>query len=570
MKEMNSHNTNQGRRWIVLTAMFVAMASLLVRAVHLQHYKRDFLQHEGELRHHRVMTIPAYRGTITDRHGTIMAVSTPVDSVWLEPKRAMPASGRLDALAKMLDIDERSVHRRLAENSEKSFIYLKRHVPPELAKRVMDLKLPGVHLQREYHRYYPMSEVSSHLLGFTDIDDKGQEGLELTFNNWLKGVPGEKHVIKDRKGRIVKDINENRAPNPGKDLRLSLDGRIQYLAYRELKAAINRQGARSGSIVVLDPHQGKVLAMVNQPSFNPNNRSNLRTRLIRNRAVTDLFEPGSTVKPFTVASAIENGWFNTETMIDTSPGWYMVRGHTIQDEHNYGKIKLSRVIVKSSNVGAAKIALAIPPKQLWDTYRQVGFGENTGSGFPGEAAGMLSDFSGWNKIERATLAFGYGLSVTPLQLAQAYSVLANDGFKTSISYLDSGEPQSRRRVMSDETCRKIRKMLEGVVSSEGTAKLAKVEGYRVAGKTGTVHKTVAGGYAKDRYISVFAGMAPASSPRLVMVVMIDEPSRGEYFGGVVAAPVFSRVMAGALRLLDVPPDDLPTLQAKAKVRAESA
>ncbi len=570
MNEMTSHNTNQGRRRIVLIAMFVAMASLLVRAVYLQHYERDFLQHEGELRHHRVMTIPAYRGTITDRHGAILAVSTPVDSVWLEPKRAVQAVDQIAALAKMLGVDERSVYRRLMTHSDKSFLYLKRHVPPELAKRVMDLKLPGVHLHREYHRYYPMSEVTSHLLGFTDIDDKGQEGLELTFNSWLKGVPGEKHVIKDRLGRIVKDVRENLAPNPGQDLRLSLDGRIQYLAYRELKAAINRQGARSGSIVVLDPHQGKVLAMVNQPSFNPNNRSSLRTPHIRNRAVTDLFEPGSTIKPFTVAAAIENGWFSTETMIDTSPGWYMVRGHTIQDEHNYGKINLSRVIVKSSNVGAAKIALAIPPEQLWDTYRKVGFGENTGSGFPGEAAGMLSDFGGWNKIERATLAFGYGLSVTPLQLAQAYAVLANDGYKTSISYLDSGEPQDKQRVMSGETCRKIREMLERVVSNEGTAKLAKVEGYRVAGKTGTVHKTVAGGYAKDRYVSVFAGMAPVSRPRLVMVVMIDEPSKGEYFGGVVAAPVFAKVMAGALRLLDIPPDDLPTLQARVQVRAESA
>lgn len=570
MNEMTSRNTNQGRRVIVLVAIFVAMAVLLIRAVHLQLYEHDFLQREGKLRHHRVMTIPAYRGTIKDSQGAILAVSTPVDSVWLDPKQVKLAGKQIDKLAQLLKLDRQTVYRHLEAYSDKSFIYLKRHVPPELASRVMDLKLPGVHLQREYHRYYPMSEVTSHLLGFTDIDDKGQEGLELTYNNWLKGVPGERHVIKDRYGRIVKDLKENRAPNPGQELRLSVDSRIQYLAYRELKAAIKHQGAKSGSIVVLDPHRGKVLAMVNQPSFNPNNRSTLRTRQIRNRAVTDLFEPGSTIKPFTVAAAIENQWFSTKTMIDTSPGWYMVRGHTIQDEHDYGKIDLSRVLVKSSNVGAAKIALTIPPEQLWETYRQVGFGENTGSGFPGEAAGMLSDFNGWNKIERATLAFGYGLSVTPLQLAQAYSVLASDGYKTSISYLDSDKPQLRQRVMSSETSRKIRKMLEGVVSTAGTAKLAKVDGYRVAGKTGTVHKTVAGGYAKDRYVSVFAGMAPASRPRLVMVVMIDEPSKGDYFGGVVAAPVFARVMAGALRLLDIPPDDLPTLQAKVKSWAESA
>jgi cell division protein FtsI (penicillin-binding protein 3) len=547
-----------------------AMATLIMRAVHLQTYEREFLRGEGMARHLRVVSIPAHRGMITDRNGEALAISSPINSVWANPKEVLRAKVPLANLAKVLGLNERWLSQRLEQRSSRSFLYLKRHIDPELAQRVMKLKMPGINLQREYHRYYPMGEVTAHLLGFTDIDDRGQEGVELVFDHWLRGESGEKRVIKDRLGCVVEDVERIRAARPGKELRLSLDRRIQYLAYRELKAAVSREKARSGSIVVLDPIQGEILAIVNQPSFNPNNRSSLRESVVRNRAATDVFEPGSTIKPFTIAAAMENKLFDPNAIIDTSPGWYMVSGHTIQDEHDYGAIDLARIIVKSSNVGAAKIALAIPPKVMWNMFRRVGFGEVTSSGYPGESAGSLSDYRGWNKIERATLAFGYGLSVTALQLAQAYAVLANGGLRPGITVLTRDSAPEFQRVLSVKTSRRIRKMLEGVVSQEGTAVRARVEGYRVAGKTGTVHKSTSGGYAKNHYISLFAGLAPATHPRLVIVVTINDPQSGEYYGGIVAAPVFSKVMAGALRLLDVPPDNLSPLQAHSDDRAGAA
>jgi cell division protein FtsI (penicillin-binding protein 3) len=564
------HSDYPGRRMFVFLVLLSAMATLIMRAVHLQTYEREFLRGEGMARHLRVVSIPAHRGMITDRNGEALAISSPINSVWANPKEVLRAKVPLANLAKVLGLNERGLSQRLEQRSSRSFLYLKRHIDPELAQRVMKLKMPGINLQREYHRYYPMGEVTAHLLGFTDIDDRGQEGVELVFDHWLRGESGEKRVIKDRLGCVVEDVERIRAARPGKELRLSLDRRIQYLAYRELKAAVSREKARSGSIVVLDPIQGEILAIVNQPSFNPNNRSSLRESVVRNRAATDVFEPGSTIKPFTIAAAMENKLFDTNAIIDTSPGWYMVSGHTIQDEHDYGAIDLARIIVKSSNVGAAKIALAIPPKVMWNMFRRVGFGEVTSSGYPGESAGSLSDYRGWNKIERATLAFGYGLSVTALQLAQAYAVLANGGLRPGITVLTRDSAPEFQRVLSVKTSRRIRKMLEGVVSQEGTAVRARVEGYRVAGKTGTVHKSTSGGYAKNHYISLFAGLAPATHPRLVIVVTINDPQSGEYYGGIVAAPVFSKVMAGALRLLDVPPDNLSPLQAHSDDRAGAA
>ena len=559
------------RRGLVLFALLSGMISLAGRAVFLQHYEAEFLRDEGDARHLRVLNVSAHRGMITDRNGEPLAISTPVDSVWANPPQTMQAPGKLLELAKLLDLSKDELLQRLANRSSKAFVYLKRHVNPDIATRVMALDVPGINLQREYRRYYPMGEVTAHVLGFTNIDDQGQEGLELSFQDWLDGEPGAKWVIKDRLGRVVEDVARLKASRPGKDLQLSLDKRIQYLAYRELKAAVRKHKARSGSVVVVDAHRGEVLAMVNQPSFNPNHRRNLRGQLTRNRAVTDVFEPGSTVKPFTIAAALEAGRFKPKSVIDTSPGWYMVRGHTIQDQHDYGAITLGKVISKSSNVGASKIALSIPAKYLWETFHDMGFGAITDSGFPGESAGLLSDFARWRKIERATLSFGYGLSTTALQLAQAYTVLATDGLRPSISFLLADKLTQTQRVLSPRTGHQLRKMLEGVVSAEGTALSARVDGYRVAGKTGTVHKSTPGGYAKDRYISVFAGMAPASTPRLVIVVVINEPSNGEYYGGVVAAPVFSNVMSGALRLLNISPDDLPDLQQVEWIkRAESA
>jgi cell division protein FtsI (penicillin-binding protein 3) len=549
------------RRWFVLAVMMLGVMTLLGRALYLQLHEREFLLGEGDARHQRVMPIPAHRGMIVDRNGDPLAISTPVDSVWANPQETLPARDQLPTLARLLGTSEAALLSQLEGRSEREFVYLKRGVDPDAARQVMALNIPGINLQREYRRYYPMGEVASHVLGFTNIDDDGQEGLELAFNDWLSGTPGAKRVIKDRLGRIIEDLDLIKAASPGKDLRLSLDRRIQYIAYRELKAAVIQQHARSGSVVVLDPNTGEVLAMVNQPAFNPNNRLSLHEDWTRNRAVTDVFEPGSTVKPFVIASAIKSGLYRPDSVIQTSPGWYMVHGHTIQDEHDYGRLHLAGVIRKSSNVGAAKIALSLPPGALWQSYASVGFGLLTGSEFPGEAQGSLSNYEGWGDFERATLAFGYGLATTPLQLARAYAVIAADGVRPSISYTPAQHGAHGVRVMSISVARKLRTMLEGVVSIGGTAPMASVEGYKVAGKTGTVHISTAGGYAENRYISIFAGMAPASHPALMVVVVVEEP-RGEYYGGQVAAPVFSRIMDGGLRLLNVRPDDLPQLQVR--------
>jgi cell division protein FtsI (penicillin-binding protein 3) len=549
----------RARRRFVLAVMAVGALTLVWRALDLQLHEREFLRGEGDARQLRVMTIPAHRGMITDRNGEPLAISTPVDSVWANPREILPARDRLPELASRLDLSAQALLNQLTERADREFVYLKRHVDPVEAERVMALNVPGINLQREYRRYYPMGEVTSHLLGFTNIDDAGQEGLELAYDDWLSGTAGAKWVVKDRLGRIVEDIERITPAAAGQELRLSLDRRIQYIAYRELKAAVTRHKARSGSAVVLDPHSGEVLAMVNQPAFNPNNRLSFDGECARNRAAIDVLEPGSAIKPFVVAAALDSARYGPDAVIDTSPGWYVVGGHTIQDEHDYGVLNLAGVIRKSSNVGAAKIALKLPPATLWRNYQQVGFGALTGSSFPGETQGVLTDYHGWGEVERATLAFGYGIAASALQLARAYAVIAADGVRSSLSYAMVNRPLERTRVMSTATARALRFMLEDVVSEGGTAPMADVRGYRIAGKTGTVHKTTASGYAQDRYISLFAGMAPASHPALVTVVVIDEP-HGDYFGGKVAAPVFSRIMDGALRLLNVRPDDLPRAQ----------
>lgn len=556
MMSAHTHNpaAHRGRRGLILGLFAFGMLVLLARAFDLQVLKRDFLQGEGDARHQRVVAIPAHRGMITDRNGEPLAISTPVDSVWANPQETALAREQLPRLARLLGLDLDELQRRLAERADREFVYLQRHINPDLAREVMALGVPGVSLQREYRRYYPMGEVAAHVLGFTNIDDRGQEGLELAYDSWLSGQPGAKRVIRDRLGRVVEDVEQLRAPRPGKSLRLSLDRRVQYLAYRELKAAVQAHAARSGSVVVLDAATGEILAMVNQPAYNPNTRKGLRGELYRNRAVTDVFEPGSTIKPFTIAAALEAGRYDPSSLIDTAPGFYRVGGHTIRDARNYGTIDLGTVIMKSSNVGASKIALSLEPERLWSIFSRVGFGQVTASGFPGEAAGVLTDPRRWRELERATLAFGYGLSVTPLQLAQAYAVLAADGLHHPTRFVAEADAPPAERVMSASTARQVRAMLEGVVSPGGTGRRAAVAGYRVAGKTGTVRKVGAGGYTEDRYVAVFAGMAPASHPRLVTVVMINEPRTGGYYGGEVAAPVFSRVMSGALRLLDIPPD----------------
>ena len=546
---------------------FVVLAG---RSAQLQLVDREFLQDQADARHLRVVQVAAHRGMISDRNGEPLAISTPVQSVWVNPGELVASSGELSRLARLLGLDVDYMRRLLGQRKGREFVYLRRHISPDRAQQVTDLQVPGVYLQREYRRYYPAGEVAGHLVGFTNIDDEGQEGLELAFDDWLSGEAGAKRVVKDGRRHIVENVENIRSARPGKPLKLSIDRRIQYLAYRELKAAVRQHGARSGSVVVLDNQTGEVLAQVNQPSFNPNNRKRLKAERMRNRAVTDVFEPGSTMKPFVIAAALESGRYAVGTRIDTSPGLFQVGIHTIRDMHNYGTLDLTGVIRKSSNVAASKIALALAPEDFWRGLSAAGFGMATASGFPGEADGYLADFHRWRDIERATLAYGYGLSVTSMQLAQAYSVFANDGYRVPLSLLQREQPAEQRKVYSPRVARAVRKMMEAVVRKDGTAPLAAVQGYRVAGKTGTVHKSIAGGYADDRYLSVFAGMAPASRPRLVAVVMIDEPSNGEHFGGKVAGPVFSRVMAGALRLLNVTPDDAPLLQTRLQSPEEPA
>ncbi len=550
---MGDVHTYRVRRWAVLTVFAVLAVVLILRAYDLQLVDKEFLQDHGNARFLRVVEVPAHRGVIMDRNHEPLAISTPVSSVWAVPRKLNQARHRWSALAKLLEMKPAQIEKLVEHRLNREFIYLRRHVEPGLAEKIMALKIPGVALERESRRYYPAAEVTSHVVGFTNVDDVGQEGLELSFNDLLRGTPGAKRVIKDGYGRIVENVESISAPNSGKDLVLSIDRRIQYLAYRELKSAVQKHKARGGSIVILEARTGEILAMVNQPSYNPNNRSGLKSDFYRNRAVTDSFEPGSTMKPFTVAAGLENGAYKPTTKIDTRPGYFKIGRHTVRDARDYGLIDVATVIRKSSNVGASKIALSLDPEEMWGLYRKLGFGQVPGAGFPGEVAGRLNDHREWGEIEQATMSFGYGLSTTSLQLAHAYQVLATDGLQLPLRIQHSSEVPRGKRIISAEHARQIRSMLASVVE-EGTGKLAQTPGYSVAGKTGTVHKSATGGYAEDRYLALFAGIAPTTSPQLVVVVMIDEPSTDEYYGGQVAAPIFSRVMSDALRLLNVLPD----------------
>jgi len=551
---------SRGRRFVLIGLMLSGFVVLAGRSAQLQLVDQAFLQEQGDARHLRVVQVPAHRGMIVDRNGEPLAISTPVQSVWVNPQELVASPGEMARVAQLLALDVDRLQRLIGQRKDREFVYLRRHIAPDRAEQVMALDVHGIYLQREYRRYYPAGEVAGHLIGFTDVDDRGQEGLELAYDEWLTGEPGAKRVIKDGQRHIIEDVENIRSARPGKMLSLSIDRRIQYLAYRELKAAVRQHHARSGSVVVLDSRTGEVLALANQPSFNPNNRKRLKPDRLRNRAVTDVFEPGSTMKPFVIAAALQTGKYQVGTRIDTSPGLFQVGVHTIRDMHDYGVLDLTGVIRKSSNVAASKIALSLEPKTLWEFLSEAGFGVSTGSGFPGEADGHLANYHRWRDIERATLAYGYGLSVTAMQLAQAYSVFANDGYRVPVTLLRREDQPEREAVYTPAVARSVRRMMESVVHEGGTAVKAAVPGYRVAGKTGTVHKSVAGGYAKHRYVAVFAGIAPASDPRLVTVVVINEPTNGGHFGGLVAGPVFSRVMAGALRLLNITPDDAPLLQ----------
>ena len=548
-----------------LLAFLLCSIALVARAVNLQVMETDFLQGQGEARFLREVEVPTRRGNILDRGGEPLAVSTPVDSVWVHPGELLQNPEDIGPLAALLGGDAEEIERRLNQRSAREFVWLRRRLHPDVAAGIAALDLHGVYLQKEYRRFYPAGEVAGHVIGFTNIDDVGQEGLELTYNDWLQGKPGLKRVVRDRMGRTVEHVELLREAEHGHDLTLTLDRRLQYLAYRELKRTVLKHGARSGTVILLDIPSGEVLAMVNQPSFNPN-QPNLDSDGMRNRAVTDVFEPGSVMKPFAVAAALEAGLVEAHTPIDTTPGSINVSGHTISDHHNYGPIDVTRVITKSSNVGATKLALMMQPEQMWGVYDRFGFGDVTGIGFPGESAGVLRNYRRWRRVEQATLSYGYGLSVTPLQLASAFAALADEG-RFHRPSLIHGSANPAVSVMDPVIARQVAIMMETVTGPEGTGKQARVENYRVSGKTGTSRKASAAGYA-SRYIATFAGFAPSSNPRLVCIVVINDPSDGQYYGGAVAAPLFASVMAGALRLLDVPPDNYAGLLAQAAAAAE--
>jgi cell division protein FtsI (penicillin-binding protein 3) len=542
---------------VLLLAWFVALAG---RALYLQGLHDDFLQQKGESRYGRVIELSATRGMIVDRNKEPVAISTPVESVAASPADIQLDAEQTAALARLLKTSTEDLRRKLAD-TRREFVYLRRQLPPEEAARVVQLGIKGVFLQREYRRYYPAGEVMAHIIGFTDIDDRGQEALELAYDPILAGKPGSRRVIKDRLGHIIEDVESIQPPRNGATLALTLDTRLQYLTFRELRAAVAEHRAKAGGIVVLDARSGEILAMANVPTYNPNNRGHFDPRRTRNRAVTDLFEPGSTLKPFTAAAALQAGSVHPQTVIQTAPGQLTIGKRTIHDAHPHGALTVEQVIQKSSNVGAAKMALALPAQTLWTLFNQVGFGAVPDSGFPGEVSGRLRSHQSWRPIEQATMSYGHGISVSLLQLARAYTVFATDGELKPVTLTRRDEPGETVRVLAPETARAVRGMLELAAQPGGTAPRAQVAGYRVAGKTGTAHKIEGKGYAANKYVSAFVGFAPVSAPRLVIAVMIDEPTAGQYYGGAVAAPVFSRVAGEALRVLGVAPD-APVTQVK--------
>jgi len=544
----------QWRSRLVLGVLLTGFLALSIRSYYLQGIHKDFLIGKGESRYERVIEMPATRGRILDRNGDVLAVSTPVKSIWAIPEDAKLTPAQTRTLASLLDSDPRDLARKLAV--ERDFVFLKRQISPDVANKVAELKLPGIHFQNEYRRYYPVGEVASHMLGFTGAEEKGLEGIELALEEQLAGKSGSRRVIKDRRGQIVEDVESIHPPQEGKDTYLALDAKLQYLAHSQLKRAIAEHKAKAGGIVMIDAKSGEILALVNMPTYNPNNREKLSGQQLRNRAFTDTFEPGSTFKPFGVALALEKGHVRFDTSIDTAPGKLTIGPATISDTQPHGVLSVAQIIQKSSNIGVAKMALNQRAEDMWTMFDKLGFGQPLKLGFPGEAGGRLRPWKRWRPIEQATMSYGHGISVTLIQLARSYQAFARNGDLVPLSLVRvDNAPAVGVRVFSEQTARELRAMLEMAVQPGGTAPKAQVNGYRVAGKTGTAHKIEGGVYA-DKYVSSFVGFAPVSDPRLIVAVMIDEPTGGKHYGGEVAAPVFSAVMGSALRALGAPPDDL--------------
>ncbi len=534
---------------VVLVGCFAALGG---RAFYLQVINNDFLQEKGESRYRRDIEVSASRGRVIDRSGDVLAVSTPMKSIWAIPSDVKLSPDQLQQLAKLLELDLRELNRKLA--TDKNFVYLQRQIPPEVADRIAAMKLAGIHQNQEYRRYYPAGEMTAHLVGFTGIDDKGLEGVELSYQSSLLGKAGSRSVIKDRRGNVVEDVGASRPPQDGRDVQLALDSKIQYLAYSQLKQVVSETHAKAGGAIVVDAKTGEVLALANWPTYNPNNRARLTGAQIRNRAVTDTFEPGSTMKPFIVALALERGKFRYDSPINCGGGKLTIGSATIHDSHPNNILTVAQVIQKSSNVGAAKISGAFSPREVWEMYDAIGLGHVPQMGFPGEVSGRLRPWKSWQPIEQATMAYGHGLSASLMQLVHAYTVFARDGEIIPLSLVKQDSvPVTGTRVFSPQTMRELRSMMETVVEAGGTAPQAKVPGYRVGGKTGTAHKLEGGVYAQ-KYVSSFVGIGPISDPRLIVAVMVDEPAGAKHFGGDVAGPAFSNVMGGALRVLGVPQD----------------
>jgi cell division protein FtsI (penicillin-binding protein 3) len=539
------------RSRLVLVLAVGGFAVLAGRAFYLQALNTAFLQAKGEARYSRVVEMPASRGPVKDRNGQMLAISSPVESIWVSPEEFEIEDDQARALAKALRMPLGDLRQKI-DRKDRQFVFLKRQISPDEAAKVMALRIPGVFQQREFRRFYPAGEVMAHVVGFTGIEDQGQEGIELAAQGRLAGVPGSRKVIKDRKGRIVEDVESLRAPRDGEEVVLAIDQRLQFLAHKELKSAVQSHRARGGSLVILDAKTGEVLALVNQPDYNPNNRAAVTGRQTRNRSVTDLFEPGSTLKPFTVAAALDSGIVTPATMLDTSP--LRIGGWTINDSHALGTLNVAQVIQKSSNIGTAKIQLAMPAERMGTLYRELGFGVSPATGFPGEAKGQLRPWAKWRPIEQATMAYGHGISVSLLQVARAYTIFTNEGQLLPLSLLRQDARPIGKRLISAGSALEVTRMMEMAVMPGGTAPLAQVPGYRVAGKTGTAHKAEDGGYAQKKYVSSFVGFGPVTDPRFIVAVMLDEPTGGKHFGGDVGAPVFSSVMGAALRMMSVPPD----------------
>ena len=544
------------RFYFVTTIFFIAVIFLFYRMLELTLFDRAFLSGQGKARSIRVINTPAFRGMIVDRNNSPLAVSTPVDSVWANPKDIELSQENLTQLSQLLKLPAAEIEKQINSHKSKQFIYLKRGVTPDIADQVKALLIPGVYLQREYRRYYPEGEVASQLIGITNIDDQGQEGLELAYNSWLDGTPGRERVIQDLHGQVVASLGEMQKQKPGHDLKLSIDRRIQFIAYQAIKEAAQKFQAKSASVVVMDVKTGEVLAMANTPSFNPNDKNQAFNSGFKNRAVTDVFEPGSTIKAFSITSALDSGKYTPETEVNTNPGYFKVGRNWVRDELNYGDLDVTGVLQKSSNVGVAKMTISLPGDQLWSVLNRVGFAQRTDSGFPGEASGTLIHQTNWKPFTLSTLAFGYGISVTTLQLAHAYSAIANHGKLVPVTLLKRNKPVKGEQVLNKSTTNEMLAMLESVVAPGGTGQRARVPGYRVAGKTGTARLAGPNGYYQHRYVGSFVGIAPVSNPRIVVAVVIMDPQGKEYYGGLIAAPAFAKVMSSAMRILNIAPDQI--------------